>query len=81
LFIGFLITIVMILVYGNPILGYIATAALMITLGSAGVIGSLTPLLLKNFNLDPAAGSGIFITTLCDIIGFFTFLLLASIFA
>lgn len=80
LFIGFLITIVMFLVYGNPILGYVATASLMITLASAGIIGSLTPLLLKKFNFDPAAGSGIFITTLCDIVGFFSFLYLAYLF-
>jgi magnesium transporter len=81
LFIGLLMTIVMFLVYGNPILGYVATAALMITLASAGIIGSLIPLLLRKFNFDPAAGSGIFITTLCDIIGFFSFLYLAHVFA
>lgn len=81
LFIGFLITIVMLLVYENPVLGYIATASLMITLASAGIIASLIPLIMKKLNFDPASASSIFITTSCDIIGFFSFLILASMFA
>jgi magnesium transporter len=81
LFIGLLITIVTYLVYGTPILGLIASASLMITLASAGFIGSVIPLIMKKFNFDPASASSIFITTSCDIIGFFSFLILASIFA
>ena len=81
LFIGLIITIIMLLIYGDPTLGYIATTSLMITLGSAGILGSLIPLILKKFNFDPASASSIFITTSCDIIGFFSFLILASIFA
>jgi len=81
LFIGLLITIVTYLVYGTPILGLIASASLMITLASAGFIGSVIPLIMKKLNFDPATASSIFITTSCDIIGFFSFLILASIFA
>jgi len=81
LFIGLLITIVTYMVYGTPILGIIATASLMITLTCAGVIGSTIPLIMKKLNFDPASASSIFITTSCDIIGFFSFLILASLYA
>lgn len=81
LFIGLLITIVTYFIYGTPILGLIATASLMITLASAGLIGSIIPLMMKKLKFDPASASSIFITTSCDIIGFSSFLILATLYA
>jgi len=81
LFIGLLMTIILYGVYGSPTLGYVATASLMITLASAGTLGSLIPLIMKKLNFDPASASSIFITTSCDVIGFFSFLILATLYA
>ena len=41
--------------------------------------GHLLPIILKSLNKDPAISSGIFLTTLTDVIGFFAFLGLASL--
>ncbi len=41
--------------------------------------GALVPLALKRFNLDPATGSGVIVTTVSDIFSFFSFLGIASL--
>jgi len=51
---------------------------MMINLLVAGLAGSLIPLALKKMNIDPALASGILLTTLTDVIGFFAFLGLAQ---
>jgi Mg/Co/Ni transporter MgtE (contains CBS domain) len=40
----------------------------------AGLFGILVPVTLKKFNIDPAIASSVFVTTITDVIGFFTFL-------
>ena len=40
----------------------------------AASAGVLIPLTLKRFGFDPALASGIFLTTVTDVMGFFTFL-------
>jgi len=39
----------------------------------------MVPLTLERFRLDPALASGTFVTTLTDVMGFFAFLGLASL--
>jgi len=46
----------------------------------AGFFGAMIPILLHNLHMDPATGSGVFLTTLTDSFGFFSFLILAYIF-
>jgi magnesium transporter len=46
----------------------------------AGFFGFLIPLILKNFKIDPAVSSAIFLTTATDVLGFFIFLGLAKVF-
>jgi magnesium transporter len=41
----------------------------------------LVPLGLRAVNVDPALASSVFITTLTDVAGFFSFLGLATVFA
>jgi magnesium transporter len=47
----------------------------------AATAGVLIPLGLRAGNIDPALASSVFITTLTDVFGFFSFLGLATIFA
>ena len=46
----------------------------------AGFAGAFIPIFLSRINIDPAAASGVFLTTLTDILGFSTFLALAYFF-
>ena len=54
--------------------------AMIINLIVAGVSGGLIPIVLKKFNIDPAVGSSVILTTITDVIGFFAFLGLAEMF-
>jgi magnesium transporter len=46
----------------------------------ASTFGFLVPLILKRFDFDPALGSSIILTAATDVLGFFFFLGLASLF-
>lgn len=46
----------------------------------AGLFGSAVPITLNYFDIDPAAGSGVFLSTITDAFGFLTFLSLAYLF-
>ncbi|MBI4477301.1 MAG: magnesium transporter [Acidobacteria bacterium] len=65
---------------GDPGLGLLLSAALIVNLFVAGAAGTLIPLGLKALKFDPALASTVFITTLTDICGFATFLGLATLF-
>ncbi len=60
-------------------LGIVIGLSMIITLFSAGFFGAAIPLLLKRFDIDPAIGSTVILTTVTDIIGFFSFLGLAKV--
>ncbi len=64
----------------QPIIGLLLFLAMICNMMIAGLAGSLIPLLLKLFKVDPAISSSIFVTTCTDIGGFFTFLGLATLF-
>jgi magnesium transporter len=66
---------------GNPVLGLVLGAAMMINMFVAATAGTLVPLGLRAANIDPALASSVFITTLTDVFGFFVFLGLATVFA
>jgi len=61
-------------------LGLIIAAAMMTNLCVAGLAGSLIPLSLQRLNIDPALASGTILTTVADVVGFLTFLGLATAF-
>lgn len=61
-------------------LGAVIAAAMMTNLFVAGLAGILIPVGLDKMNIDPAVASGVFLTTVTDIIGFSSFLGLATIF-
>ena len=53
--------------------------SMTINLISAALSGISIPLLLRKLKFDPAIGGGVIVTTVTDIVGFFTFLGVASI--
>ena len=59
---------------GNPYLGLIVGAALVVNLMVAGLSGALIPLTMKKLGFDPAHSSGIVLTTITDVVGFLAFL-------
>jgi len=65
---------------GSPALGLILCAAMIINMFVAAAAGTLVPLGLRAANVDPALASSVFITTLTDVFGFFSFLGLATLF-
>ena len=65
---------------GNPVLGLVLGAAMLINLIVAATAGTLVPLGLRAANIDPALASSVFITTLTDVFGFFSFLGLPTVF-
>ena len=47
---------------------------MIITMIVAGLFGIVVPVTLKKFKIDPAIASGVFVTTITDVIGFVSFL-------
>jgi len=64
--------------FDNIMLGFVIALSMIITLFCAGFFGAIIPLLLKKFEIDPAIGSTVILTTVTDIMGFFSFLALAK---
>ncbi|MBD3790667.1 MAG: magnesium transporter [Campylobacterales bacterium] len=60
-------------------LGVVIGLSMIINLLSAGFFGSVVPLLLKRMDIDPAIGSTVVLTTVTDVVGFFSFLGLATL--
>ena len=60
-------------------LGPVVGLAMAITVATAGMTGICVPLVLDRLGFDPALASGTFVTTLIDVLGFFTFLWLATV--
>jgi magnesium transporter len=65
--------------FGDVKLSAVIATALTLNLLSAATAGVLVPLTLKRLGFDPALASSIFLTTVTDVMGFFTFLGLATL--
>jgi len=65
---------------GNPVLGLLLGMAMICNMLVASTAGTLVPLGLKAAKVDPALASSVFITTFTDVVGFASFLGLATIF-
>ncbi len=61
-------------------LAVLIAAAIIINLVFAALTGALLPLLLERMGIDPALAGGVLLTTVTDVVGFFAFLGLASLF-
>ncbi len=56
------------------------SSALVINLISSVMAGIVVPLILRRLNQDPAIGGSVVVTTVTDVVGFFSFLGLATIY-
>ena len=66
--------------FGDTTLGLIIAAAIIINLLTAGVTGALLPMTLRRLRIDPALAGGVILTTVTDVVGFLSFLGLATAF-
>jgi magnesium transporter len=64
---------------GGWLLSFILGLSLVINMVLAAVVGTLVPIALKMFRVDPAIASSVIITTFTDVCGFFSFLGLATL--
>lgn len=67
-------------IFGDLMLGVVLGVAMISNQIVAAMGGVLVPLGLNKMKLDPALASGTFVTTLTDVLGYLTFLGLASVF-
>ncbi len=63
---------------GDQVLAGILAMAMVINMFVAATAGTVIPLALRAMKVDPALASAVFITTLTDVFGFFSFLGLAT---
>jgi magnesium transporter len=65
--------------FGTEQLGLVIGAAMVINMLAAALAGIFIPLALDRMGFDPAVASTVFVTTVTDVVGFFSFLGLASL--
>lgn len=64
----------------NFMFGIVIGTAMILNMVVATIAGFIVPVILKKVNVDPALASAVFVTTVTDVLGFFFFLGLATIF-
>ena len=79
LFFAIIMGLIASLWFDKGMLGVVIALSMLINLLSAGFFGSMVPLLLKRLDVDPAIGSTVILTTVTDIVGFLSFLGLATL--
>ena len=66
--------------YGNAVLALIISLSMFITVSISTVIGTVIPVIINKFKIDPAVASGPFITTINDSIGLLIYFSIATFF-
>ena len=66
--------------FRDGILATLICIAMVVNLISSAIAGIFIPIILRKFNQDPAIAGSVVITTVTDVIGFFSFLGLATFF-
>ena len=75
-----IISLVIYIWFNQLILSALIAAAMMINLLSSVIAGVFVPIILRRFNHDPAIAGSVIVTTVTDVVGFVSFLGLATIF-
>lgn len=75
-----ILAIVVVVWFGSSMLGLVIAAAMVCNLVMAALSGILIPVALDWFDIDPAVASTVFVTTVTDVVGFISFLGLATLF-
>ncbi|MCW8125187.1 magnesium transporter [Microbulbifer halophilus] len=66
--------------FGDSHIAWIIVAAMMINLVTAAIAGAILPVLLRALRIDPALAGGVALTTVTDVVGFMSFLGLATLY-
>ncbi|MCF8003174.1 MAG: magnesium transporter [Chromatiaceae bacterium] len=66
--------------FGNSSIALIIATAITLNVLAATLAGALLPLVLDRFGIDPALAGGVILTTVTDVVGFLSFLGLATLF-
>jgi magnesium transporter len=66
--------------FGDWTISIVIAAAMAINLMAAAVTGTLLPVILRSLKIDPALAGSVILTTVTDIVGFVSFLGLATVF-
>ena len=74
------VAILAVLWFGSYGIGVIIAVAILLNLLGAALAGVMIPLVMHRFGIDPALAGGVVLTTVTDVLGFFAFLGLATIF-
>lgn len=74
-----IIAVIAIAWFGTNRLGLVIGTAMVVNLLAAALAGIFIPLGLNRMGFDPAVASTVFVTTVTDVVGFFSFLGLASL--
>jgi magnesium transporter len=73
LFYGVLLGVVAFSSYGAWRLGLVVSGAVLLSMTTAAMVGSLVPMLCARFRVDPAVATGPFVTTSMDVISVFSY--------
>lgn len=65
--------------FGDPQIGMIIGAALIVNLVTAAYAGAMLPMLMRRLGIDPALAGGVALTTVTDVVGLVAFLGLATL--
>lgn len=77
--IGTVVGLIAFIWFQSILLSVVITLALIINFCAAALAGVLLPLLLKRMNVDPAVAGTVVVTAVTDVMGFFSFLGLATL--
>lgn len=66
--------------FQDPVIAVIIAAAMVINLVAAAIAGAALPVILKACRVDPALAGSVALTTITDVVGFMSFLGLATLF-
>jgi len=75
-----IVGVVALLWFRDLTVGIVIALALVINLLAGAIAGTLLPTMLKSMGIDPALAGGVLLTTITDVVGFFAFLGLATLF-
>ena len=74
------VTLVTLLWFKSLSLAIIIGVAMIITMASSALFGALLPSMLEGMGIDPTLAGGVALTTVADVVGFVSFLGLATVF-
>lgn len=74
------VALVAVLWFQDMTVGIVIALAIVINLLAGAMAGTLLPMVLKSVGIDPALAGSVLLTTITDVVGFFAFLGLATLF-